>query len=78
MRAETWFSAEEAVDAGLADEVIVKTEKVTKNTFDLSVFSYAGREQAPAPVTEQVEAPDEDPYVGVDWSQFDALKGAFA
>jgi len=54
MKKETWYSAEEAVDVGLADEVVGATAKV-QNDFDLSVFSYAGREQAPAPV---VEAPE--------------------
>lgn len=56
MRAETWFSAQEAVDAGLADEVEAlprKGEKVEEQVtarWDLSVFNYAGRAAAPAPV----------------------------
>lgn len=37
MKAETWYSAQEAVDAGLADS-IAGAEKVT-NEWDLSVFS---------------------------------------
>ncbi|MGW0052051.1 head maturation protease, ClpP-related [Nocardia nova] len=55
MRAETWFSADEAVDAGLADRV----EKPAKDkasaaaakarAFDLTRFAYAGRAAAPAP-----------------------------
>lgn len=49
MLAETWYSAEEAVAAGLADR-IEKAQDKPKNTFDLSVFTYAGRAQAPAPV----------------------------
>lgn len=49
MLAETWYSAQEAVDAGLADRVDeVKNPKAT-NQFDLSVFAHAGREHAPAP-----------------------------
>jgi len=48
MLAETWYSAEEAVAAGLADRVEAKQEKV-ENRFDLSVFTYAGRDKAPAP-----------------------------
>lgn len=48
MRGETWYSAEEAVKAGLADRV-EKTADAPKNQFDLSVFTYSGRAQAPAP-----------------------------
>ncbi|RLV66346.1 hypothetical protein STAN_1867 [Streptomyces sp. CBMAI 2042] len=57
MRAESWYLAQEAVDAGLADEVIPATrpgapaeeEPALANSWDLSVFRYAGREEAPAP-----------------------------
>lgn len=80
MKNEAWYSAEEAVGAGLADEAIVSSEKVAANDFDLSVFSYAGRDEAPAPVVPAVvaEKPEESP-VADDWTQFqDALKGAFA
>lgn len=48
MRAETWFSADEAVEAGLADEVRGRAS-TGKNSFDLSVFTYAGRDRAPTP-----------------------------
>jgi ATP-dependent Clp endopeptidase proteolytic subunit ClpP len=48
MLTETWFSAEEAVAAGLADRVEGDAEQPT-NTFDLSVFNHAGRAKAPAP-----------------------------
>jgi ATP-dependent protease ClpP protease subunit len=48
MRCETWYSAEEAVQAGLADEVAVPSRTI-KATWDLSVFNYAGRRHAPAP-----------------------------
>lgn len=67
MRAETWFNAEEAVAAGLASEVEAlprkgeQAEETVTARWDLSVFNYAGREQAPAPVivntTATVEAP---------------------
>lgn len=50
MLAETWYSAEEAVDAGLADRVDAAAEKA-ENRFDLSVFTYAGRSAAPEPTT---------------------------
>jgi ATP-dependent protease ClpP protease subunit len=54
MRSETWYSAEEAVQAGLADEVAVPSRTI-KATWDLSVFNYAGRRNAPAPdLTEAV------------------------
>lgn len=50
MDAETWYSAEEAVAAGLADAVDVAKDAATaKNRFDLAVFAHAGRENAPAP-----------------------------
>jgi ATP-dependent protease ClpP protease subunit len=58
MRAETWYDAEEAVEAGLADEVKARTPAeddeeespaAADDSFDLSVFTYAGRDHAPAP-----------------------------
>lgn len=56
MRAEQWFTADEAVEAGLADRVDrpddapadADAEKL-RARFDLSVFNYAGRRAAPAP-----------------------------
>jgi ATP-dependent Clp endopeptidase proteolytic subunit ClpP len=51
MRAETWFSADEAVTAGLADRVSkAATEDKAKAQFDLSIFNHAGRAHAPHPV----------------------------
>lgn len=50
MAAETWYSADEAVDAGLADRIDgATTTDDAKNRFDLSIFNYAGRSQAPGP-----------------------------
>lgn len=50
MLAETWYSAEEAVTAGLADRVDTDRDKSeVKNSLDLSVFAHAGRAHAPAP-----------------------------
>lgn len=52
---ETWWSAQEAVDAGLADSVLkapkrrAKSKAGAKNSFDLSIFNHAGRSAAPAP-----------------------------
>lgn len=53
MQAETWFSAAEAVAAGLADriETAQPTELAPVARFDLSAFNYAGRRAAPAPRT---------------------------
>jgi ATP-dependent protease ClpP protease subunit len=52
MLEETWYNAEEAVDAGLADEVGGESSKPT-NKWDLTIFNYAGRDKAPAP--EEIE-----------------------
>lgn len=52
---ETWWSAQEAVDAGVADRVLKAPKRKAaaksgaKNSFDLSVFNHAGRDHAPAP-----------------------------
>ena len=57
---ETWWSAQEAVDAGIADKVLKAPKRKSmagsgaKNRFDLSVFNHAGRSHAPAPRTPQV------------------------
>lgn len=48
MQAETWYSAKEAVEAGLATKVETK-QAATKNAWDLQVFAYAGRTEAPEP-----------------------------
>jgi ATP-dependent protease ClpP protease subunit len=61
MKAETWFNATEAVAAGLADRVAGVTEDPEEEDpaeepadiaarWDLSIFNYSGRDQAPAPV----------------------------
>lgn len=50
MRAETWFTAEEAVAAGLADEwVDAPPATVPAAKFDRSGFRYQARAAAPAP-----------------------------
>lgn len=48
MRAETWYTAEEAVLAGLADEWDGSADSAAV-AFDLSRYTYAGRLEAPAP-----------------------------
>lgn len=75
MRDETWYLAEEAVEAGLADEVAPYRSRDDEDEgkvdpeadrlaarWDLSVFRYAGREQAPAPAAGP--AGDEVPVAG--------------
>lgn len=51
MQGEQWYSAQEAVDAGLADRIAGDEEDETdvENRFDLSIFAYAGRSHAPNP-----------------------------
>ncbi|MFC9769759.1 head maturation protease, ClpP-related, partial [Rhodococcus jostii] len=62
MRTETWYSAQEAVDAGLADRVDTPPDDDdtagpdAKASFDLSIFTYAGRRAAPAPKALAAEA----------------------
>jgi ATP-dependent protease ClpP protease subunit len=48
MAAETWYSADEAVQAGLADRV--SEQPAVTNSHDLSAFHYAGRSHAPDPL----------------------------
>lgn len=57
MKAETWYSAQEAVDAGLADEVAASDSKETTDAWDLSIFNYTKRGDAPAPIGGRVAAP---------------------
>lgn len=64
LTAETWWSAQEAVDAGIADRVLKAPKRkaasgATKNSIDLSVFNHAGRSHAPAP--RKPEAHNETP-----------------
>ncbi len=63
MAEETWFSAQEAVDIGLADEIYMPPKKeeaaeeatlapaasLMNRAWDLSMYRYAGREHAPEP-----------------------------
>lgn len=56
MQTETWYTAEEAVAAGLADEVDAPARQGKEQPepasarWDLSIFNFAGRTAAPAPV----------------------------
>ena len=55
MAAETWYSAEEAVTAGLANRIDTASTdaRAIAAKFDLSVFAHAGRTNAPAPCIPQ-------------------------
>jgi len=66
MREETWYSAEAAMKAGLADEVFDSLP--AKNTFDLSIFR-----NAPKPVV-----PDPEPVPVPDWRRSAQLQVAAA
>ena len=62
MRAETWLSASEAVEAGLADRTDDEKDATeAKAKFDLTVFAHAGRDHAPAPVLPAVAALPDPP-----------------
>lgn len=65
MQIETWYTAQEAVDAGLADRVAKKPQRMPDEdipardiaaSWDLSVFRHAGREHAPPPDVTPVAA----------------------
>jgi ATP-dependent protease ClpP protease subunit len=60
MRAETWYSSEEAVAAGLADKIGSppngKKPKQPEDAWNLSFYAYTGRDKAPAPAP-QTQAP---------------------
>ncbi|MFD8075816.1 head maturation protease, ClpP-related [Streptomyces sp. NPDC059718] len=53
MRAESWYLAQEAVDAGLADEVAQSTKGADapemRKSFDLKAYGYTGGPQQPDP-----------------------------
>lgn len=60
MREEVWFTADEAVDANLADDVLSSSDEEAQEATDkwnLEVFNYAGRDKAPDPsiVRERIE-----------------------
>jgi ATP-dependent protease ClpP protease subunit len=75
MKAETWYTAQEAVDAGLAHEVADlprrpsddsgnDTTDPPENRWDLSIFNHAGRDDAPRPDTSSpadIDPPDDTP-----------------
>jgi ATP-dependent protease ClpP protease subunit len=66
MQTETWFNAEEAVAAGLADAVLSTKSKQPHNIADLRIFNFAGRQFAPAPVVNA--KPKAEPYGDVEYA----------
>jgi ATP-dependent protease ClpP protease subunit len=54
MAAETWFSAEEAVEAGLADRVIEDNAQRPLNRWDLSAYAAAPKQSKPVAEPEAV------------------------
>lgn len=48
MKEEVWYNAQEAVDAGLADDISDNGSE-PEDRWDLSMFNYSGRDQAPSP-----------------------------
>jgi ATP-dependent Clp endopeptidase proteolytic subunit ClpP len=58
MQPETWYTADEAVSAGLADDKLKKaTADAPTDRFDLSIFAHAGRDHAPAPFMPAARGP---------------------
>lgn len=69
MAAETWYTGEEAVAAGLADTFDDPPKAAAKTPapmWDLSIFTHAGRAEAPAPApitpAPAVDSRPEDPF----------------
>ncbi|HET6286343.1 MAG TPA: head maturation protease, ClpP-related [Amycolatopsis sp.] len=60
MKVETWYDSKEAVAAGLADEVEVIEADRAANEFDLSVFAYSGRANAPLPVPVSAKSEEDE------------------
>ena len=74
MAAETWYSAEEAVAAGLADRVLDQpAPDQPKARFDLSVFAFAGRDKAPAPKPSSASAAEHAAAGGTDRKEPDTM-----
>jgi ATP-dependent protease ClpP protease subunit len=60
MSKESWYTAQEAVDAGLADELADEktAEPKARASHDLRIFAYAGRDKAPPPTSpDRIKAP---------------------
>lgn len=68
MREETWYSADEALEAGLVDEVEGKAKR--PDTFDLSMYNHAGRAKSPDPVLEPTAPAEPAPVTNQDGDEF--------
>ncbi len=58
MKEETWYNADEALAAGLVDEIrgeVTEEGEKARNAWDLSLFAHQGRNDAPAPPVAPVE-----------------------
>jgi ATP-dependent protease ClpP protease subunit len=66
MRAETWYTGQEALAAGLVDEITSPDEEETeqeeepRNRLSLAAFNFAGRASAPAPLIEDHSSEQEE------------------
>lgn len=64
MKRETWYTGREALDAGLIDEItepdVPQEETGPANRLSLALFNYAGRAEAPEPVTITVKVDGEE------------------
>lgn len=90
MLEESWYNADESVQAGLADEVRTRSSQGDgdqpadpENSWDLSIFTYAGRRQAPAPklrpaARQAPAAPTTDPPASRDGDPAPASDDVFA
>lgn len=60
MKRETWYNAQEAVAAGLADRIGRSNDPIDDPTdrWEYTIYNYAGRQQAPEPITPKIELPD--------------------
>lgn len=62
MREETWYTGQEAMEAGLVDEIEGDEEDAPENALSFIMFRYANRAAAPAPViVPPVEEQPEEP-----------------
>jgi len=77
MREETWYSADEALAAGLCDEVEGRKAPMTDD-FDLGVYKYPGREEAPMPMENKATAPVSEPVSEVEPKAEPEFKWDFA
>lgn len=76
MEKEVWYSAQEAVDAGLADAIDGVATKQDEDklaaSWDLSIFAHRSRKEAPAPVVYDVQP---TPSATEVWDMGTFLKG---